>query len=347
MLTRPASGVFVVMSTYNGERYVSAQIESLFAQTYRDWRLLIRDDGSTDRTRETVSRFAERDGRINPLEADGARLGPWASFGVLLDKAYEAGAAYVFMCDQDDVWEADKIELELRALKSAEAEVGTGLPLMVHTDLRVVDSSLSEINASYRRYQGVSYDRGDPLRTLILHNAVLGCTVAANRSLLALALPLPAGADHDWWLAQCAAAAGKLIDIPQATVRYRHHGGNTTGAPGRRAAVMQLLRSPLTFVSSFMPRFAAGVAQAEALHNRIIERAPGSLQEERIAAYTSSFHSQTGYFRRLAAFWKSGVRPQRKGSYIFLPIILGIFPRWRRQPERSEHPATSGHPSTI
>jgi glycosyltransferase involved in cell wall biosynthesis len=327
-------GAVIVMSTYNGESYIDDQLESLFTQSFTDWRLLVRDDGSSDRTREIIDDYAVHNTRIVLLESDGRRLGPWASFGLLLDRAYNDGASHVFMCDQDDVWEADKIEAELALMRDAEARHGFTVPLFIHSDLSVVDRRLQPIHPSYRIYQGVSYDHADPLRTLLLHNAVVGCTSVANRALLDAALPLPPGAYHDWWLAQCAAARGEIIDLPRATVRYRYHHGNATGAPGKRAGVGNLLRRPDRFVAAFMPRFNAGLRQAKALQDRLSVHPVEAGVARRIATYLSAFDPNSSYLERVKALWRSGVRPQRRGSYPFLLAIMFMFPRWKRtQPD--------------
>ena len=197
--------VIVLLSAYNGARYIARQIESIRAQSFRDWKLLIRDDCSADDTVEIVRRFCATDPRISLIEDSTSNIGPWASFGRLLSQAYDEGAEYTFLSDQDDVWLEDKMEQQLSLLRAAASK----RPLLVHSDLILVDENLQRLHASFSEFQRTSYDNADPLGTLLIHNAVVGCTIAMNRPLLELALPLPPHTLHDWCTA-CAAAEGRF-----------------------------------------------------------------------------------------------------------------------------------------
>src|SRR2546428_140439 len=220
----------ILLSAFNGERFIGEQIESIRAQDYSDWRLLVRDDASSDTTVEIVRQIASRDPRIELLTDERGNLGAWASFGILLEEAAKRGASYAFFADQDDVWKPGKISMQLALLRRLESEQGPNRPVLVHTDLEIVDDDLKPIHPSFHQYQQMSFDPADPLGVLMLHNAVVGCTVAANRALISLANPLPAGSAHDWWLALCAAVTGVIRSTGNATVRYRQHAANTIGA---------------------------------------------------------------------------------------------------------------------
>lgn len=217
----------ILMAAYNGERYIGEQIESILKQTYEDWTLIIRDDGSTDGTLEAAQKYTRQyPDRIILLE--GENSGSAANnFFMLLT---QVDSDYVMFCDNDDVWLPDKIRKTMDKMREIEGRVGHDRPVLVHTDLSVVDAQLNTVADSMFAYQKL-----DPVRNglnhLLVQNIVTGCTMMANRSLVEKALPQPAhAAMHDWWLALVAAALGEIGCICEATVQYRQHGGNAVGA---------------------------------------------------------------------------------------------------------------------
>lgn len=223
-------GLFVVLASHNGAEYLGDQIESLIRQSYTGWKLIARDDGSVDSSREILRRYARLDNRIELLlEDDGPASSAQRNFSVLLQHAYDRGADYVLCCDQDDVWESDKIRLLLRALQALEGE--TREPALVHHDLIVVNEELEVVSPSFFQSMGLQpSDESNPQR-LITRNEVTGCAMACNRRLLEIALPIPEHAImHDWWLALCAAYFGRLRAMPERLVKYRQHSANTIGA---------------------------------------------------------------------------------------------------------------------
>ena len=325
-----ADPVLILMSTYNGSRYLSEQLETIRAQSHRAWTLLVRDDGSSDRTQSLIDEFSKRDSRIARLRDDGINLGPWASFGELLASAASSRARYFLFSDQDDVWVEDKIESQVMALRAAEEESGQELPILVHSDLELVDEQLRPIHPSFREFQRVSYDGTDPLGTLLIHNAIVGCTAGFNRALLEFAVPLPPGAPHDWWLALSAAAVGQIVDNPRPTVRYRQHGQNAVGVRARHGFIPMLLRHPRRFVDATMIEFGVGVGMAADLYRRLVERGKGSSAiAARVEQYISAFKAGDDFPRRLAALRASRVRPRRRFSRVAMLGLVAAFPRLR------------------
>ncbi|MBE9528499.1 MAG: glycosyltransferase family 2 protein [Proteobacteria bacterium] len=225
--TNSSNSVDILLSTYNGSSFLEPQIESLLAQSYTEWRLLVRDDGSTDSTVELIEQYALlHPDRIVHIEDTEGTLGPTLSFSRLLESST---AEYSLFCDQDDVWEADKIEVTLERMQRIESELGA-IPILVHTDLKVVGTDLSILSASFWKYQNL-----DPtlttLKNLLLLNNVTGCTVMLNRPLRTIAAPIPAEAVlHDWWLALVASAFGYIGHVDTPTVLYRQHGANVAGS---------------------------------------------------------------------------------------------------------------------
>jgi len=141
-------------------------------------------------------------------------------------------APYVALADQDDIWLPHKLEASLALLQNVEQRHGDEMPLLVHSDLELVDGAGMSLGCTYLQRQ-----RLDPLRTasehLVLTNVVTGCTVLLNRALLQKALPIPAEAlMHDWWLALVASGLGEIAFLPEPMVLYRQHHSNVLGAQG-------------------------------------------------------------------------------------------------------------------
>ena len=227
----------ILLSTYNGEKYLAAQLDSLIEQTFTNWRLLVRDDGSTDATMEIVRKYAEQFPEKVVLITEGRTetgLGAANSFSVLMKAS---SAPYIAFCDQDDIWLSDKLEKQLDALQQAENSVSETTPLLVHSDLIVVDHQLSLLSPSLWTYQHLNPLKMHSFKRLLLQNYVTGCTCLLNRALLEKALPVPdAAVMHDWWLALIAMDEGEIINMREPTVKYRQHAHNDTGAKqwGRR-----------------------------------------------------------------------------------------------------------------
>lgn len=221
--------VDILLPVWNGTPFLGDLIESLQSQTYGDWTLRVRDDGSTDETHAVLDRIACEDGRIRIEDSGGERLGAMGSFARLLENG--AGAAqYTMFCDQDDYWFPRKIEQTLAVMRQAEAESGTDTPVLVHTDLTVTDANLNPIGTSFWSYSGLRPKRTG-LNQVLIQNPATGCTMMINRKLREAALPIATEAVmHDWWMALVASCFGRIVHIPEPTVLYRQHGSNDTGA---------------------------------------------------------------------------------------------------------------------
>lgn len=270
------SSVAIVLATYNGAAYVEAQVRSLQAQDFKGWQLFARDDGSTDSTAAGLERLASEDKRITLLES-GPRLGVVGNFGQLMLHAHRAGADYVFPCDQDDVWQSTKMSRMLALIARLEAEHGRGVPLLVHSDLEVVDEDLRRIHPSFLRYQGIGHEDVSPIQVLLVQNFVTGCASLLNRPLLDLGLPIPDDSImHDWWLAECAAAGGFIGFIPEATILYRQHAANQVGAASVLGGLNPLhAQGRRRLAGSWKAAFRT-LDQARALHRRLREHGCGS-----------------------------------------------------------------------
>ena len=189
---------------------------------------------------------------------------------------------YVMFCDQDDVWCPDKIEKTLASMKKAESENGD-IPILVHGDLSVVDSSLNVISSSFFEYQRL-YQNKVSLPALLVQNYVTGCTVMINRALKQKCSPIPKECImHDWWLGLVAAVYGKIVCINEPLLLYRQHSGNQVGA--KASYGISLIKRKLATLDRVRENYNATYRQAAALLERLED---GFAKErEQLAAYCS------------------------------------------------------------
>ena len=217
----------ILLAAYNGEKYIAEQIESILNQTYTDWTLYVKDDCSTDKTVEIVRGYEEKYSKKIKLilseEPSGSAKNNY--FSMLKYSTSD----YIMTCDQDDVWLPNKIELTYSKMKETENS-NKEAPVLVHTDLSVVDKNLNVISESLFKLQNMDSSR-DKINHLLVQNIVTGCTVMVNRKLLSYIAKMPRHAImHDWWMALIASALGKVVFIDKPTVLYRQHGNNDVGA---------------------------------------------------------------------------------------------------------------------
>lgn len=272
--------VEILMGVYNGEKYISKQIESILNQTYSDWHLTIRDDASTDGTWDILQKFKSILPDKIRCERNETNSGsPKENFFRLISGSEEE---YWMTCDHDDVWLEDKISITLSEMKRLEKEGGEDLPLLVHTDLRVVDEELKTISPSMIRAQKLN-PNGKSLSRLLVQNNVTGCTMMGNRKLREMVKTLPEEAlMHDWYYALVAAAFGKIGFANEQTILYRQHGDNQVGAKEARKASYAVQR----FSKSYEVRKAVyrTYEQAEAFLNQF-ESALSEPQKEMVLSY--------------------------------------------------------------
>lgn len=219
----------ILLTTYNGEKYLSEQIDSILSQTFTDWRLLIRDDGSSDSTTQIINTYHDKHPqKIIFLSDDEGNLGLTKSFSKLMS---QSDAEYIAFCDQDDVWMEYKLELQIQEITKAEKKFGSDIPILIHTDLKVVNKDLEIISESFWKYQKLNPYKMNKLNVLVLQNFVTGCSSLINRALVNAAQPIEDNAIiHDWWIALVAVLYGKIITIDRASLYYRQHDTNDTGA---------------------------------------------------------------------------------------------------------------------
>jgi hypothetical protein len=241
----------ILLATYNGERYVATQLESLLVQDFTDFEVLVSDDRSSDATLEIVQRYAEADTRIRVLDNDVRHGNARDNFFSLLKRA---AAPYVAFCDQDDLWLPDKLAVEMAEMHRLEIAYGADAPLLVYSDLAVASEDLSIIAPSLLAYSGADPHRLS-LANLMSQNTAAGCSIVVNRPLYRDTMRLPANVDgvgmHDWWMMVTAAAFGHIGYVDQPTSLYRQHGDNSVGASS--GSPLDIVRNLGAYASALLP----------------------------------------------------------------------------------------------
>lgn len=263
----------ILLATFNGARYLDAQLKSLDQQTCQDWRILVRDDGSTDATRDIIRKWGTRLGdRFHLVDDISANLGPVGNFSALCDRST---ADYFLFCDQDDVWMPDKIERLKSRIQALENIKGQSTPLIVHSDLILVDENLNKISESFWTFQQIrDLPTDTPWISASIRNVVTGCAMIGNRALLDRALPIPDEAMmHDWWLCLVTALFGTIEAEARPTVNYRQHTANTLGA--KKWSIGKLAREfaqqPISTYSGIVSQIAQAQRQSDVAHSRFAQ----------------------------------------------------------------------------
>lgn len=220
--------IAILMATYNGEKYLCEQIDSLLAQTCQHWHLYIHDDGSKDNTLAIIREYiTKQPDRITCLEYP-SQGGACLNFLSLLDKV---DADYYMFCDQDDVWKSDKVEKEYQRIQDLERR-HPELPVIVNTDLEVVDEKLLTLHPSFWEYEGIVPEWLTSFEHYAAVNAVTGCTMMLNDlAKRVVKKPYDRAMMHDAWITLSVVAAEGIVDyLREPLILYRQHGSNTLGA---------------------------------------------------------------------------------------------------------------------
>lgn len=219
----------ILLATYNGERFLAELLDSLMRQKCdEDFIIRIRDDGSKDSTCEIIKEYQKKYPKKLFLEENTVPSGSAKSnFFKLMG---DAKGEYIMFCDQDDIWEENKIQITLDAMKKKEREKGN-IPVLVCTDLKVMDENQTILSPSFRRYMNLRAD--GMLRSLILQNNVTGCTMMVNQPLLTLMkrkVKVENILMHDHYAAILALMFGELVYLDETPILYRQHSKNSVGA---------------------------------------------------------------------------------------------------------------------
>lgn len=278
MTTEPR--VSVALCTFNGERFVREQLESILRQSPPPAQLVVSDDGSTDGTLEIVREVAATPlaEAVEVVVLTGERpLGVTANFQRAVSAA---NGELVALSDQDDVWHEGRLQRIAGLLTSGDA------PLLVHTDADLVDSAGTHLGRTLFESLEITPDElhteqaGRAFDAFIRRNLATGATVVFRRDLLEAALPFGSGWVHDEWLAMIAAAVGRVDVLPEPTIDYRQHDANQIGvaAPTLSRKIRRVLEPRGDRNDVLAARFALLAERLEALGDRV---PPASLEAAR------------------------------------------------------------------
>lgn len=230
--------IAILLATYNSEHYIRELLDSLLAQTFQDFVIYVHDDGSIDETLTIIKDYKKRNPeKFNLLEYSSTGSSK-ANFLSMLKYVEEP---YVMFCDHDDVWLKDKIEVSMEKMIEAENE-NNSVPVLIFSDLTVVDNELREISPSFMKYTGLN-PKKTQLNNLLVENVVAGCTIMMNSSLTHAVLELQNYNNilmHDLWCALVASAIGKIEYINRSLILYRQHGDNVKGADAKPSFVKRV-----------------------------------------------------------------------------------------------------------
>ena len=213
----------ILLSTYNGEKFIKEQLESLINQTYKNIQIMIRDDGSKDKTLEFLKDFAKDKKNIQIFFEEN--VGVIKSFFELIEKAKESD--YYFFCDQDDFWEKEKVEEAIKKMKKKEK---IGKYIGYCSNLKLVDENLTFLGLNYKKKLIPN------LKNCFFENIVTGCTYACNKNLFfkireeIKRIDLSKIIMHDYFFCFINCLYGDLIYDENSYILYRQHSGNVVGS---------------------------------------------------------------------------------------------------------------------
>lgn len=213
----------ILLATYNGEKYLKEQIESILNQTYPNIRLIISDDGSTDKTREILETYQKKENI--EIHFQEKNLGYIKNFEFLLKQVKNE---IYMLSDQDDIWLPEKVEKSYETLKNKEAD-------LVFGDLEVVNEKLETLYPSFGDYMKLNRKIkkcGNSYELNYLYNCVTGCTIMSKKKWISKILPIPTNSKylvHDHWIALMVGIEGKLVYMTETYIKYRQHGNNQIG----------------------------------------------------------------------------------------------------------------------
>lgn len=231
--------IAVLLSTYNGGLYLSEQLDSIINQTCQDYVIYIRDDGSTDNTIDIIKSYCQKyPQKVVCVDDPQKHRGANYSFLWLLGTIK---SDYYMFCDQDDIWLPNKIEISYLTIKKVEDESGN-IPILVHTDMKVVDENLNIISESLYKEMKIKPQIVDnSFNFMGVCSCGPGCSMIFNNYAKDVSLQHENLNDvpmHDWWVAINTVKNGIIRFIAEPTMLYRQHHSNTVGASNVNSAFM-------------------------------------------------------------------------------------------------------------
>ena len=311
--------VDILLATYNGEKYLREQIESILNQSHKDFRLLISDDCSKDLTRTILEEYKNKDSRIEIFFQEN-NLGVVKNFEFLLGKVE---ANYYMFSDQDDIWKENKIEKSL-------SKIEEGFDL-VYSDLEVVDENLNVIYESYWKLKGI-YDKikkYNNFNSLYLNNFVTGCTMISRKELINKFLPLPNTSKyvlHDYWISLILSQDGRISYIEEPLIKYRQHKNNKVGSKKKSDELKSIDEIRKLFIEVKKEHFKVFIENEDKFNSEDIKNLNRKALEyyEMLEAKNNINFKDWGLFVRLYKYEKIGYNMQNF-AILNIPILARLL----------------------
>ncbi len=238
----------IILATFNGEKYLKKQLDSILNQESNyDFKIIIRDDGSTDSTIDILEKYENKfPNKFKIIKDNIGKLGCGYNF---LKISEYSNADYIFFSDQDDIWDKYKMQAMIKEMENNEDKYSDKTPIIIHSDLKIVDQDEKVMHESYNSFVKLNGYQQNRLNKLLIRNFP-GCCMMINKSLLNRVLPYPKNDIyiHDIWFFLVASIFGKVIYLDQKLTYYRIHNNNTIGI-GEKKGVYN--KNIFTFINDF------------------------------------------------------------------------------------------------
>lgn len=221
----------VAMCTFNGEKFLGEQLESIAAQTLVPSELVVCDDGSADSTPDIIAAFAKTAPFSVKFVRNPQNLGSTKNFEQAIGLCQ---GDFIALADQDDWWRPDKLEVSAKILRDSDAGAvfSDGL-LMDETSKATGETLWDAVRFDHQQQIGRFYERDNAIATLLRGNVVTGAALMFRSSMRKLLLPFPAEWVHDGWLAWMLVLHSRMIALPEPLIRYRLHGSQQVSIPAQ------------------------------------------------------------------------------------------------------------------
>lgn len=241
MMNNDNPSVLIMMASFNGEKYIREQIESILNQSFENWKLIIQDDCSSDKTLSVINEYVKEDNRIRLLINDGEH-GAYYNFHSLINKCKTWNSNYYMFADHDDIWHADKIQTMVNYF---EQNTTDDVPTMIYGDMEIIDGKGNKTGKRINDLLKLKYrSQLDPF----FNHTVFGCNCMINSELFNLVPSVNTNDKvtsilcHDNYYAKYAAIFGQLIYIDSLLMDYRRYGENVTSKHEYSYGIKKIVR---------------------------------------------------------------------------------------------------------
>ncbi len=317
--------VSVAMAVFNGEAYLSQQLDSILRQTYTNIEIIICDDCSTDNTIKILNQYQMKYTSIKIFQ-NSVRLGFIKNF----EKAITLCTSdYIALSDQDDIWSAEKLQTSMEAMINKENELQNS-PIMIHTDLSVIDERNNKVHNSYFYLKQYKLKAKKDLGHIVGHCGVMGNTVLFNKNLKDKILPFPESLEfHDYWIALVNELLGYRITIKKPLTHYRVHTSNTSNTKTKLETLSLSLSN--FFQKNYIPAFLH--TQREDIIKEVILRFKLQKKDITLLTYFLKYLNQEGSkMKHLYHLFKYSIVKRNISYRIFFIIKYIFFKNGTKQP---------------